>query len=190
MTIRYGLMATLVAALATTVLAQQPAPKPAPSPQAPPAPEAQAKPAPDQPPRQPINVRVEVTITDQRGKMPAMRKTITVVTGDQLNARIRTQAEFTGMAPIGPAVTPIPLNLDVMPTILPNGRVRVTLGLEYSLPALPEEPAASGPRLLRTGIQENLSVNLDDGKPLSVAQSADPVSDRQVTVELRATILK
>ncbi len=41
-----------------------------------------------------------------------------------------------------------------------------------------------------TGIQENLSVNLDDGKPLVVAQSADPVSDRQVTVEVRATILK
>jgi hypothetical protein len=198
MTIRYGLMATLVAALATTALAQQPAPKPAPkpppSPQAPPAPEAppapQPKPAPEQPPRQPINVRIEVTIIDQRGKAPMMKKTITAVTGDQLNARIRTQAEFVGMAAqIGPT-TPIPLNLDVMPTILPNGRVRVTLGLEYSLPVLPEEPAASGPRLVRTGIQENISVNLDDGKPLVVAQSADPVSDRQVTVEVRATILK
>jgi hypothetical protein len=77
-----------------------------------------------------------------------------------------------------------------MPTILPNGRIRVAVGLEYSLPALPEEPATTGPRLVRTGIQENISVNLDDGKPLVVAQSADPVSDRQVTVEVRATILK
>ena len=39
-------------------------------------------------------------------------------------------------------------------------------------------------------IQENLSVNLEDGKALVVSQSADPVSDRQVTVEVRATILK
>jgi hypothetical protein len=33
-------------------------------------------------------------------------------------------------------------------------------------------------------------VILDDGKPMIVAQSADPVSDRQVTVEVRAAILK
>ena len=199
MRIRYGVVAVVVAFLATTAAAQQPAPKllpPAQIPAAPPPP--QAPPPPAKPPqaarsepnRQPINVRIEVTITDQRGKAPAMKKTVTAVTGDQLNARIRTQAEFIGMAPIGASITPIPLNLDVMPTILPNGRVRVTLGLEYSLPALPDEPTTSVPRLVRTGIQENLAVNLDDGKPLLVAQSADPVSDRQVTVEVKATILK
>ena len=43
---------------------------------------------------------------------------------------------------------------------------------------------------MKIAIQENLSVNLDDGRPLVVAQSADPISDRQVTVEVRATILK
>ena len=52
-----------------------------------------------------------------------------------------------------------------------------------ALSPMTEEPAPAGPRLVRTGISENLSVNLDDGKPLVVAQSADPVSDRQVTVE-------
>jgi hypothetical protein len=207
MKIRYGLVAMVLAVLTTTAVAQQPEPRLLPpaqvqraptAPQAPPPPAnppAQGqKPAPPPAPRpqpagQPINIRIEVTITDQRGKAPAMRKTITAVTGDQLNARIRTQAEFIGMAPVGASITPIPLNLDVMPTILPNGRVRVMLGLEYSLPALPEEPSTV-PRLVRTGIQENLAVNLDDGKPLIVAQSADPVSDRQVTLEVKATILK
>jgi hypothetical protein len=31
---------------------------------------------------------------------------------------------------------------------------------------------------------------LENGKPLVAAQSADPVGDRQVTVEVKATILK
>jgi hypothetical protein len=197
MTARHALVVLFVAALGMSAIAQQPTPKPPPTPQAPAAPTPQAPP-PANPPaqaprpepnRQPINVRIEVTITDQRGTAPVMKKTITAVTGDQLNARIRTQAEFQGIGG-NPLVKGIPLNLDVMPTILPNGRVRVTVGLEYHLPAPPDEPAASGPRLVGTGIQENLSVNLDDGKPLVVSQSADPVSDRQVTVEVRATILK
>jgi hypothetical protein len=51
-----------------------------------------------------------------------VKKTITVVTGDGLNGRIRTQAEFVGLGAI-------PLNVDAMPFILPNGRIRLSLGL-------------------------------------------------------------
>jgi hypothetical protein len=186
---RLPIVALLVALLQAGMSAQQPAPtqKAAPPATKPTPEQPPSKPAPE-PPRQSINVRIEVTISDQRGKVPTMRKTITAVTGDSLNARIRTTAEFQGIG--GFPNTPIPLNVDAMPAILPNGRIRVTVGLEYSLPVLTEEPAAAGPRLLRTSIQENISVNLEDGKPLVVAQSADPVSDRQVTVEVRATILK
>ena len=69
--------------------------------------------------------------------------------------------------------------------------IRVVVGLQYELPVLPDGGALpAGTRLMKTGIQENLIVNLDDGRPLVVAQSADPISDRQVTVEVRATILK
>ena len=199
MTARHALVVLFVAALGISAIAPQPTPKPPPTPQAPAAPTPQAPPPANppaqaprpQPNRQPINVRIEVTITDQRGTAPVMKKTITAVTGDQLNARIRTQAGFQRDRRREPISQRVPLNLDVMPTILPNGRVRVTVATSNThLPAPPDEPAASGPRLVGTGIQENLSVNLDDGKPLVVSQSADPVSDRQVTVEVRATILK
>ena len=44
--------------------------------------------------------------------------------------------------------------------------------------------------LRTTGIHENLAMILDNGKPLVVAQSADPVGDRQVTIEVKATILR
>jgi hypothetical protein len=44
--------------------------------------------------------------------------------------------------------------------------------------------------LTRTEIRQNLRVVLENGKPLMVSQSADPVGDRKVTVEVTATILK
>ncbi len=105
MTARHALVVLFVAALGMSAIAQQPTPKPPPTPQAPAAPTPQAPP-PANPPaqaprpepnRQPINVRIEVTITDQRGTAPVMKKTVTAVTGDQLNARIRTQADFRGI---------------------------------------------------------------------------------------------
>ena len=39
-------------------------------------------------------------------------------------------------------------------------------------------------------IRDAVTMILESGKPLIVAQSADPVSDRQVTVEVKATILR
>jgi hypothetical protein len=40
------------------------------------------------------------------------------------------------------------------------------------------------------GINQSQTVILQSGKPLIVAQAADPVSDRKVIVEVKATILK
>ena len=39
-------------------------------------------------------------------------------------------------------------------------------------------------------LQESITVLLNDGKPLVISQSADSISDRKVTVEVRATIVK
>src|SRR5215510_6070376 len=61
---------------------QRPAPQ-QPSTQAPGTP----APAPERAPRregQPLNLKVEVTITDLRGGTQALKKTVTVVTGDEL----------------------------------------------------------------------------------------------------------
>ena len=39
-------------------------------------------------------------------------------------------------------------------------------------------------------INESLTVILDDGKPMVVSQSADPVTNRKVKVEAKITLLK
>jgi hypothetical protein len=166
-----------------------------PVPPAPPAPPAAPgepvpPPPPPAPPRragQPVNVKIDVTITDAgRTEMPTTKKTVSVVTGDGLNGRIRSTANYSGI-PV------VPLNVDAEPEILADGKIRVRVNLQYSLPGntggQPAQVAGAG-ELRFTEIQENLSLVLENGKPIIAAQSADPVGDRQVTIEVKATVLK
>jgi hypothetical protein len=41
-----------------------------------------------------------------------------------------------------------------------------------------------------TNLNEQITLILVPGKPMTISQAADPVSDRRITVELTATILK
>jgi hypothetical protein len=140
------------------------------------------------PPRrtgQPINVRVDVTITDQRGSAAPVKKTVSVVVADSMGGRIRSSAESTGGFNM-------PLNVDAEPQILADGKIRLMLNLQYDLPsggAGSEAPTGVG-AIRRTQLQENLPLILESGKSMVVAQSADPIGDRQVTVEVKSTILR
>jgi hypothetical protein len=191
----------LLAFAAVPALAQEQTPSPAqptrsntqrPSPQQPATTPPLAIPppagAPQQAPRregQPVNIKVEVTITDQRGGREALRKTVTVVTGDELAGFIRSQANYTGIGVV-------PLNVDVQPRLLADNKIRLVLNLQYNLPAASVGGGdATGAGTLRTtDIHENLALIVENGKPIMAAQSADPVGDRQVTVEVKATILR
>ena len=120
---------------------------------------------------QAANVRVELTITDQRSDAQPSPKTVTLLMEDRQNGRIRTGR--------GNAT----LNVDARPEIVREGRVRVTVSLEYTPQDAPDRPP-------QPPLQESVTALLDDGKTLLVSQSADPASDRKVRVELKATILK
>src|SRR5262245_28745114 len=171
-------------------------PPPAPTPRAPGAPAPAAVPLlTPQPPAprearregQPLNIRVDVTITDQRGGTAAAKKTVSVVTADGMGGFIRSQASYFN---IGEG----PLNVDTEPLLLPDGKMRVRVNLQYELPA-PSGPAGGdvAPQagsLRKTSIHENLSLILENGKAIVAAQSADPVGDRQVTIEVKATVLR
>jgi len=187
MTIRTLVLAACLAGLSATLPAQQPSPATAQPPRIIPpttAPAPAGQPAPPAPRRegQPINVKVEVTITDQGGGTQPLKKTVTVVTGDNMSGFIRSVANYT-------SIGPVPLNVDIEPQILADNRIRVRVNLQYTLPATPQGPA-TGNVLRTTEIQENLALILENGKPLIVAQSADPVGDRQVTIEVKATVLR
>ena len=122
-------------------------------------------------PAQLANIRIELTIMDQRSDAPGAPKTVTMLIEDRQSARIRTGRGNAS------------LNVDGRPEILREGRIRVTLSLEYTPQEGPER-AAPMP------IQESVTALLEDGKPLVLSQSADPSGDRKVRLEVKATIVK
>jgi hypothetical protein len=182
-----------VALLAATATAQTPPPTP-PSPGKPGAPHAPAAPPPPPTPPaapaapaaprrgQPINVRVEVTITDQRGGAAPLKKTLSVIVADQQGGMVRSESLIPNMGAV-------PLHIDAAPEILPDGKIRLRFGLNYDLP-MEGQPGATPERVAKTSIRENLTLILESAKPMLVTQSADPVGDRQVMVEVKATVLK
>ncbi len=162
------------------------APPVPPSPPAPVAPAAPpAPPPPPAPPRrgQPINIKIDVVITDQRGTAAPVKKTLSVIVGDQQTGLIRSDAWIAN------AVGTVPLHVDAEPELLPDGKIRLRFGLNYDLPS-EGQTGSTTDHVMKFAIRENVALVLENGKALQVTQSADPVGDRQVMVEVKATVLK
>lgn len=150
-----------------------------------------AKITPPEPPMPSANVKIEVSITDQTGSGTPARKVVTMIAGDRQNTNIRSSASVP-VKIVGSNnynYRNVTINVDARPTISlkdPN-KVLVTLGLEY----LPR--SAGGQEEMEAGmasLSERLGLLLDSGKPMVISQAADPTSDRKITVEVTATILK
>lgn len=157
---------------------QPPTPVPAPRATTPPAPAAARREG------QPVNIKVEFTITDQRGAAAAVKRTLTLLVADERTGYIRTQSQVI-------QVGSVPLNVDASPTVLSDGKIRLGFNLQYDWPAPLEANAASTRgTVVSTSLHDQMSVILESGKPLVAAQSADPIGDRQVTVEVKATVLR
>jgi hypothetical protein len=144
-------------------------------------------PAPPVPRRegQPVNVKIDFTITDQRGGAPAIKRTLTLLVADERTGSIRTQSQVV-------QVGTVPLNVDASPSVLSDGKIRLGFNLQYDWPAPLEgnnQPPVRG-TVVSTSLHDQMSVILENGKPMIAAQSADPIGDRQVTVEVKATILR
>jgi len=141
---------------------------------------------------QPVNVRVELTITDQRGDGTPVVKTVSMLASDRSWSRIRTGGELRTTTGLFPVI----LNVDARPTLLTKDahRARVELTIEYrpSASQFPIMASGDAPDVNKTtpNINESISVILEDGKPMLISQSADPVTDRKVKVEVKATILR
>ena len=116
------------------------------------------------------NVRIEISIADSVGG--AQKKTVSMIVAEGYMGRVRSQRG----APV--------LNVDATPRLQKDGRIALQLVLEYR----PRETAETIDML--SPINGLLTVLLTSGKPLVVTQAADPTSDRKVSVEVTATVLK
>jgi hypothetical protein len=155
---------------------------------------AQQKPAPnvvgnDVLTGQPLNIKLDLTITDQAGPGEPAKRTVTMIVADRQPGSIRSTGNQVQAR----------MYVDATPRILANGDVQVFLGLEYNprqtrtdkpagpeMPPFPNEPASTG----GSSLNQRITLVLQPNKPLVISQAADPVSDRKITVEVRASILK
>jgi hypothetical protein len=149
------------------------------------------------PPGQPVNVKLDLTITDQIGPGEPSKKIVTMIVADRAAGSIRSTSNATISNIIGNRAI---INVDATPHLLPNGNVRVLLGLEYNprqnTPTTDKVKTPSGDvaEIPREGggssLNQRVTLVLEPNKPLVFSQAADPMSDRKISVEVRATILK
>lgn len=131
------------------------------------------------------NVQVELTITDQSGASTPEKKTVSMVVSSGAWGRIRS----AGNVKPGPDTQPtvVELNVDARPIVSVDGPVQMELTVVYRpLGSTTDEYARGRP----LPINQSLTVILQSGKPLVVSQAADPVNDRKIGVEVKATVLK
>ena len=72
-------------------------------------------------------------------------------------------------------------------TVRGDGRILVQLTIEYRPELTAQQTQQSGSSRV-AGFSESLSVVVTDGKPMVASQSADPKSDRKVSVEITAAV--
>jgi hypothetical protein len=195
---------TLIAALltATAAIAQD---KPAPTPK--PSTNAQAQKTAPEPSALPVNIKIEVSITDQSGSGTPAKKVVSMIAGDRQSTNIRSSASVPvpttimtapqGGSDKSPAMVPmqsytyrtVTINVDARPMIVAKeaNRISLSLGLEY-IPQTEARQESMAPGM--ASWKETLWLTLESGKPMIVSQAADPTSDRKITVEVTATILK
>jgi hypothetical protein len=135
-------------------------------------------------------VKVELNITEEGGATPPVKKTISAVVADGFNGFVRENG-FTTTGPVGAYARAVPLNLDAFPTILANGKIRLTCSIQYNSAPTSAPVSSNDPRVgSGTDIKQNLVLILESGKSLVISQATDPISDRKVTVDVTATILR
>ncbi|MFO7694573.1 MAG: hypothetical protein R6V57_15920 [Vicinamibacterales bacterium] len=129
-----------------------------------------------------LNLRLEFTVMDQIGTAAPVRKTVMMNVADGESGRIRTNAEV----PRNKAWTTVPLSVDAYPTI-EGTKIRLRASLEYQL--LSEAPGPDLPAG-KTSMTQSVTALLNDGVSTILCQSADPLTDRKVTLEVKATIIR
>jgi hypothetical protein len=171
--------AVLLSLFAGTAEAQEVKPEPAPAVEKP-AP-ARVPPAPG---GHPVNVKLDFTISDQTGPGQRAKRIVSMIVADQHRGIIRNAGQVFIE---GKGRFDVVLNLEATPVILTDNAIRLSLVLEYT-PKPDVESAGSGEG--RARLNERLGLIVVPGKPLTVSHAADPTSDRQIAVELVASVLK
>ena len=135
----------------------------------PPAPPA----APESVPEPSQNVRIDVAVLETGGAHAQSRKVTSMTLRSGRAGGVRSSDAKAENKNVG-----LRFDVDARPVIQRDGKISTSFSLIY-------QSATSGSRT-----QQNMEPVLESGKKLVVSEAADPASDRRVTVEVTATILK
>ena len=154
---------------------------------------AQNAPA-DNAPIAPANVRFDVVITDDNGGGKPLIKTVTLNVVASANGvesgigAIRSSARPPGAQMVttsdGKSVVPNELNLNVdvnRPRLMSGNKIRVPVVVEY-------KPYSADPKAATATVRASVDMLMDNGKKTVISQSADPVTDRKIIIEVTPTI--
>jgi len=175
---RYAVMTAILAALAVAPFHASSSPQAAQNQKPVETPVVTRNPPTESPLGQPVNIKLDLTITDQTGPGEPLKKVVTMVLADRGSGSIRSTGSVRTQGRVQ-------INVDARPQILQSGAIRLALGLEYNPRTLGSDAPAEW-----SSLNEQISVVLTPGTPLVVSQAADPASDRRISVEIRATLLK
>lgn len=123
------------------------------------------------------NLKLEVTLTDTFSGTP-VKKTVTMVMLNGYAGMIRTANNEKGAV----------LNVDAIASAYQTGQISLKLTFEYMPQRIMD--ANGRPVGYPPSLNESINVVLMDGVTMLLSESADPATDRKVTLEAKATILK
>jgi hypothetical protein len=132
------------------------------------------------------NVQIELTLSDQSGTNAAEKKTVSMIVSSGTLGKVRSAGTIR---PQADAPYPVVLNVDARPFVSIDGPVQLELTLEY-YPLKDAGLEKEGAKQRPSGVNQSQTVILQSGKPLIISQAADPINDRKVIVEVKATVLK
>lgn len=137
------------------------------------------------------NVRLDLTITDKTGEGQPVKKTVTLLLASGGEGRVRSSGMVFRPMPNTNSLSPIEVTLNADARIFEIGgdKLRAMVTVEY---APSTDTAASGvvPDQRGSTLNQSVLVILTSGKPAVIVESSDPLSDRKVTLEATATILR
>ena len=132
------------------------------------------------------NVQIELTISDQIGTLAPEKKTVSMVVSSGNWGKIRSVGN---VRPTGEPPLVVQLDVDARPFVSVDGPIQLELTMNYAPPGA-QAPERETGKARPTSMNQSLTVVLQSGKPLVISQAADPVSERKVLVEVKATVLK
>ncbi len=156
----------------------QPAPAPVQAPRAgapEPAPAARAA----RKPSLPINVRVDIVVTEQLPASAPIVRRAQLATADGESTSVRNHSVWR---PDNGRHDEAPFRIDLQADVLEDAKVRLRIGVDYGL-ARPGDNNGGQVTIRQTVI-------VRDGQSVVIAETSDPVTERVVKIEAKANIVK